>query len=165
MKCHLLPPLALIFILGSLVAALLPLAHRIDGAEGCARVAGCKSNLRQLAALGSIYAKAHQGEWPAATGGKVWLRFRTDSPPLIEAEEADVLHCDVQDHELNAHQTNYRGPRVPWSQLKAGDPIAADAEGNHGEGEPINVLLKDGSVVEAAPGDALWKKCRELLSP
>jgi hypothetical protein len=48
--------------------------------------------------------------------------------------------------------------------LNASDPIAADKEGNHG-GESINVLLKSGDLVEATPGDPLWKKCREVLGP
>jgi hypothetical protein len=87
------------------------------------------------------------------------------TPPLIEPDHAAILHCDISDHELGPLETNYRGPLLPWKKLTGRDALAADREGNHGESESINVLFKDGSVLEAAPGDALWKKCREALRP
>ena len=87
------------------------------------------------------------------------------TPPLVPSEELGLFSCPVRDEELGAGECDYLGPIKPFGQLKPEDPLAADKEGNHGEGQPINVLFKDGSVLDAAPGDALWKKCRAILSP
>lgn len=129
------------------------------------REVACASNLRQLHVLGTVYAKSHQGQWPAATGEDLWLSFRKMVPPLIETDHAGILHCDVLEHELGPEETNYRGPVAAFSRLGLDSPLGADKPGNHGEEYGGNVLLTDGSVQELGPGDALWKKCRDLLSP
>jgi hypothetical protein len=123
------------------------------------------SNMRQLYALGTIYAKNNNGEWPKAVGSGQWIAFTKTTPPMIEKDEVELLWCPLREGEARPGDCHYRGPRTPFAQLGSQDPIVADLEGNHGEGEPVNVVLKDGSVFEAAPGDTLWKKCREVLSP
>ena len=157
----LLEVLAILVVIAILGTLLLPLCCGVRPA----RRASCQNNLHHLHVLGTVYAKSHHSEWPKATGKSLWLSFRTMTPPLIEPDHAAILHCDVQDHDLGPDQTNYRGPRVPFTDLKGNEPLAADAEGNHGEGEGFYVLFKNGSVQNASPGDALWKKCRETLSP
>lgn len=156
----LLEAIAVLAILAILAALFLPVS--VCRPRKASR---CRGNLQQLYTLATVYAATHRGEWPTATGADLWLSFRRTVPPLIAPESAEVLHCDVLDHELGADETNYRGPRVPFKELPANGLLAADAEGNHGEGEPLNVVLQDGSVLNAAPGDALWKKCREALAP
>lgn len=158
----LLEVIVILVLVGILGALLLP---PICGRGHCTRMLACQSNLQQLYKLGTIYAINHKGEWPPATGENLWLSLRNAVPPLIEPDHAGVLHCDVMDHELGPDETNYRGPRFGWAKTGSGDIICADREGNHGDGESINVMFKDGSVLEVASADALWKKCRETLRP
>ena len=158
----LLEVLVVIVLIGILAALLLPSIH-VHGHPN--RKIACANNLRQLYTLGTVYASTHHGEWPTATGENLWLSFTKMVPPLIEPEHASLLHCDLADDELGTDETNYRGPLLPWKKLTGGDVLAADREGNHGDGESINVLFKEGTVLEATPGDSLWKKCREVLGP
>jgi hypothetical protein len=157
----LLEVVVILVVIGIVVALFLPM---FCGTRH-PRTVACQSNLQQLYKLCTVYAVSHRGEWPAATEENLWLSLRTTKPPLIETDHAGILHCDVLEHELGPDETNYRGPRRSFSKLGAGELLCADREDNHGEGQPINVMHKDGSVLEAAPGDALWKKCREALSP
>jgi len=157
----LLEVLVVIVVIGILAALFIP----CTGGIRPAKAAACQANMQQLYKLGTVYASTHKGEWPAATGEDLWLSFRKTAPPLIETDHAAILHCDVSEAELGPDETNYRGPVLPWKKLAAGDPLAADREGNHGEEYGGNVLFKDGSVREYGAGDPLWKKCREALSP
>lgn len=150
-----------IFVVIAILAALLLPVHVCSPR----RDLRCLNNMQQLYTLGTVYATMHRGEWPAATGQDLWLCLRTTKPPLIEDDHAAILHCDVLDHELTVNETNYRGPRLTWAKLGPGDLLSADREGNHGKGESINVMHTDGSVMDASPGDELWKKCRDSLAP
>jgi type II secretory pathway pseudopilin PulG len=152
----LLEVLVIIIVIAILAALLLPISHGHPHKD-----LRCLSNLQQLYKVATVYVTTHRGDWPKATGAELWLSFRTMTPPLIEADQAGILHCDVLDHELGTEETNYRGPRVPFKEVPANGPLAADAEGNHGEQFGGNVLL----VLNASAGDALWKKCRDALSP
>jgi type II secretory pathway pseudopilin PulG len=157
----LLEVLVIIIVIGIVAALILP---SFGGDGHCSRMLACQSNLQQLYKLGTVYATMHKGEWPKAHGSDFWIAFSKTTPPLIEPEAREVLTCPLRD-DASPGDCHYRGPRIPFSQLDSQDPIVADLEGNHGEGEPINVVLKDGSVFDEAPGDTLWKKCRELLRP
>src|SRR5262245_12442810 len=156
----LLEVLVIIVVIGLLAALFLPVSVCRPS-----RTVRCLSNLQQLYKLGTVYASTHKGEWPAATGENLWLGFRRMVPPLIEADHAGILHCDDLEHGLGPDETNYRGPVASFGRIGANDPLGGDKPGNHGEEYGGNVLLRDGSVLEAAAGDVLWKKCRELLRP
>src|SRR5436190_24060783 len=80
-----------IVVVGILSALLLP---RICP-PNCPKVDRCGGNLGQLYQLGLVYASAHQGKWPDATGSALWLSFAKTTPPLIPPEEPEVLWCSV----------------------------------------------------------------------
>ena len=155
----LLEVLILIILVGILGTLLIPWRG-----PGEARRVACANNLSRLYRLASVYASTHRGEWPA-TGEDPWLLLARTKPPLIEPEQIDVLHCPVRGEAAVAGRTDYRGPKVPWTQLGAGDPVAADKDGNHGKNEAGNILLKDGSLIEARPQDPIWRQCASKLSP
>jgi type II secretory pathway pseudopilin PulG len=152
----------IVVVIGILAALLVP---PICGPRRRPRQLACQSNLHQLYKLGTVHASMHKGAWPDATGKDLWLSFRKMVPPLIETDHAGILNCDVLEHELGPDETNYRGPIAAFNRLGPGSPLGGDKPGNHGDEYGGNLLLKDGSVQELAPGDALWKKCRDLLSP
>src|SRR5215831_4148878 len=154
--------LVVIVIIGILASLLLPvIAHAIFRAK----VAACLSNQQQLYKLGTVYAAAHKGSWPSAKGEDLWLSPRRMVPPLIEADHAGILHCDVLDHELGTEETNFRGPAVSFSRVGAADPLGADKPGNHGEQYGGNVLFKDGSVQEYELGHPKWQEAASKLRP
>lgn len=159
--------LVLCILLGCLVALLIPAGHCVGGCGGSKRprVATCANNLRQLYILATVYASQHKGQWPGIDGEDSWVCLTKGAPPLIDSDHTDILSCPVLGEDCEPGRTHYRGPRVPFSKLQPTDPIAADQEGNHGDGETINVLLKNGMLVEVGPADPLWKKCRDLLRP
>ena len=124
----------------------------------------CLHNLQQLHKLGTVYACQHKGQWPEPDAGGYWLSLTKTRPAYIEQDHLEILLCPLRDEEPVPGRCDYRGPRVPWSQLSLHDPVAADRPENHGQ-DPIQVLLKDGSAVEVRPGDPLWKRCDEVLEP
>jgi len=124
----------------------------------------CLSNLWQLYTLGYAYSAGHKGDWPESSPEGYWLFLSRTNPPYIDEDSLEVLLCPLREPETPVGGCDYRGPRVFWKQLALGDPIAADRPGNHG-GDPISVVLKDGSVVEVRPGDPLWKRCEVVLEP
>ena len=153
--------LVIIVVIGLLAALLLP-----SGRHGhCNRSQFCKSNLLQLYTVGTIHAAQHKGQRAEPKGENYWFSFTKTTPPLIGADHRSILACPVRDEELESGQCDYRGPIVPWKQLKPTDPIAADRPGNHGPGEPVYVLFKDGRVMEVALDDPRWKQWDQLLEP
>ena len=149
----------LVIVIGILAALFIPPTCG-DGLR-----TNCSANLGQLYKVGTIYASMHKGEWPGIAGDELWLSFTRTTPPLIEEEHRAILACRVQGEECAPGETHYRGPRVPWKQLRPGEPLAADKPGNHGDDYGGNVLFKDGSVHEAALRDPLWQQCAEKLRP
>jgi hypothetical protein len=113
--------------------------------------------------LGTVYAASHKGHWPDVPEGNYWVFCSRTTPPLIEAESRAVLRCPAREEPND--ECDYRGPKVPWTALLPDDPIAADRHGNHGDDDSINVLFKDGSVMEAALDDPRWKRWNEVLGP
>ena len=166
MKCNAFQVTGLSILLGCLVATFLPtLSHCGGGYLKRAKIVSCASNLSQLYKLATIYSANHNGEWPTARGESFWLSLAKTTPPLIEADLLSILSCPLMDEECAPGECHYRGPRLPWTQLKPTDPIAADNIGNHGDGYGVLVLLKNGNVLEIGPDNPLWKKCEELLWP
>lgn len=153
----------IVVVIGVLVALFVPWIG--GGGHPCVRTINCANNLRQLYKLGTVFAASHKGEWPSAKGADFWLYLTRTKPPLIEEEWMEIFACPIRDETLNPGETDYLGPLIPWSQLKPSDPIAADKPGNHGPNENINVLLKDGSVLEIGPDDPFWKKYANVLGP
>ena len=154
--------LVVIVIIGILASLLLPV---IVHALFRAKVAACASNQSQLYKLGTVYASTHRGEWPNATGTDLWLTFTRTTPPLIDSDALSLLCCPIRGDDESPGGCHYRGPRVPCKEVGRQEPLGADQDGNHGEEYGGNVLLKDGSVQEIGGGEALWKKCRDLLRP
>ena len=145
--------LVIIVVIGILAALFLP---PCGGGIGPARRSACENNLHQLCALGMVYASAHKGAWPVATGSELWLCFTRTSPPLIQAEELEVLACPVRG-EWEPGQCDFLGPQKPWSELKPGDALGACKPGNHGEDASGRVLLKDGRIEEYPYTHPIWK--------
>ena len=83
---------------------------------------------------------------------------------LVLTLATEVLVCQVRTED-GLTCADYRRLVAPWNELRPSDPVAADRVGNHSPGEPLHVLLKDGSVLELGPDDPLWKRCGELLGP
>jgi hypothetical protein len=159
---------ASVFIVAFLAALLLPTIHSrgcLDGCRGgdCGLQVRCGFNLTDLYQLGTVYAASPRGQWPEVQNGNCWLFLTKTTPPLIEAEHREILRCPVLEH--SERDCDYRGPMVPWSSLRPDDPIAADRRGNHAEHKSINVLLKDGCVLEVEIDDPRWKRWNELLGP
>lgn len=158
----LLEVLVIIVVLGILVVLFVPPICD-HGQILRAKMASCANNLVQLKKLGNAYAASHNGHWPEPQRENYWVSFTKLKPPLIDQDHLEILSCPVRGEVLGPDECDFLGPTVPWSQLGASDPVAACRAGNHGEGYPMQVLLKDGSVMEAKPGDPLWERCEALL--
>jgi len=154
--------LVVIVIIGILSSLLIP---AIVHAMFRARVTACAHNQNQLYQLGTVYSSSHKGNWPSARGEELWLSLRRMIPPLIEAEQAEILACPATQVEIGPDETHFRGPALPMGKLNATDPLGADKVGNHGELYGGNVLLKDGSVQEYELGAPKWEECATKLSP
>ena len=154
--------LVVIVIIGILSSLLIPaIIHAIF----TTKVTACANNQRQLYQLGTVYATSHKGNWPSARGEELWLSLRRMVPPLIEAQHAAVLACQVKGEDLPPDETDFRGPALPWGKIGAADPIGADKVGNHGDDHGGNVLLRDGSVQNYEKLDPKWEDCATKLSP
>jgi prepilin-type N-terminal cleavage/methylation domain-containing protein len=154
--------MVVIVIIGILAGLLLPvLFHAITNAK----ILQCANNLSQLYKLGTCYATTHQGRWPSGQGDALWLSLKRTRPPLLEGRHVGILSCQLMDQPCGSEETHYRGPGIPFGRLGGADPCGADRSGNHGETNPINVLLKDGSVQQIERDDPLWELCDAKLSP
>lgn len=158
-------PLLEWLVIGIVVAILAALITPcIHPPGGCGQGNRCANNLRQLYQLSVIYASQNHGEWPDTAKDDLLATFTRPRPPLIPEEEMEMLLCPMRG-EPEIGTCDYRSPKVPWKSLAANDPVLADKPDNHAPGKAINVVLKDGSVVEAKPGEPLWKLCEEKLGP
>jgi hypothetical protein len=157
----LLEVLVIVIVIGILAALLLPVYE--GGGCHLPKTSICSKNLSQLYKIGTAYAASHRGQWPDPQKANYWVAFTKTSPPLIEPEGLSILSCPAREEQL-PDECDYRGPIVPWNKLSPSDPIAADRPGNH-EGRGINVLFKDGSVMEVELDDPRWKRWNELLGP
>lgn len=154
--------LVVIVIIGILAALLLPaIAHALFRA----RVADCGNHLSQLYKLGTTYAAAHRGHWPKFQGEELWIQLSKCSPPLIEANQIEILFCPVKDEEVIGDATDYRGPACPFPKVQGGDPLGADKAGNHGYKYGGNVLRPDGGVQEFSLDEPYWELCSQKLAP
>jgi hypothetical protein len=149
-----------VIVIGILAALLVPSIH----GGRCGHEVKCAQHLAQLYKLGILYAANHKGQWPEPGEGNYWHAFADTTPPYIGPEEREILRCPLREED-SERDCGYRGPKVPWSRLQPGDPLAAERPGNHGPGEPVNVLFKDGSVMEVELNDPRWKRWNELLGP
>ena len=154
--------LVVIVIIGILAGLLLP---AIGSTITRARTLNCANNLGQLYKMGYIYAGMHKGRWPDERGEALWTKFRSMTPPLLEGEHGQICFCPVKGEMEDPEGCDYRGPALPWSKIRAVDPIGADKPGNHGEQYGGNVVKMDGSVSEYGLEEAVWLACQEKLSP
>jgi hypothetical protein len=119
----------------------------------------CANNMRQLYQLASTSSDAASS---VSSGG--WRSLTRTTPILIAPEEQEVLICPLRE-DSEPGDCDYRCSRISFSKLGPSDPVAADRAGNHGERGAINVLFKDGSVMEVDLDDPRWKRWNELLGP
>ena len=155
-----------VLVIGVLIAILAAILLPVrEGCHAPMKMGGmrCANNLSQLYKIGTVYAASHRGQWPDPQKGNYWVAFTKTSPPLIEPEGLSILSCPAREEQL-LDECDYRGPIVPWTKLSLNDPIAADRPGNH-EGRGINVLFKNGSVMEVELDDPRWKRWNEVLGP
>jgi hypothetical protein len=144
-----------VFVVGVLAALVLPptCGGHIRGQVRCAH------NLAELYRLAST-----GGDAAALVTSGGWRSLTHTTPMLIAPEEQEVLICPLR-KDSEPGDCDYRCSRVPFSKLGPSDPVAADRPGNHGNGMSINVLFKDGSVMEVDLDDPRWKRWNELLGP
>lgn len=147
----------ILILIGVLSALLLP---PICGPHHRTR---CANNLSQLYKLTTVYSP--QGKAPDATGEDFWLALTKTTPPLVASGHLEIFHCPLREDDWEPGRIDYRGPGKPWGKLGAGEPMGADKPGNHGDEDGGFVLMKDGSVLEAALKDSIWKQCAEKLRP
>lgn len=164
MRCNLPKTIALSVLLALLIGLLLP-AFLSCGGTRRLRSTACARNLSQMHTLMAAYSAAYKGESPRGTGESFWLSLSETTPPLVPHDYPGLFACPRLEEDCPPRKTHYRGPRLPWSQLKPSDPIAADKPGNHGDDEGGCVLLKNGDVLEVGRDDPLWKRCAEVLAP
>ena len=145
--------LLVVIVIGVLAALLLP----SQGGTHCGKLLSCGHNMAQL------YKVAMVSPNQDALMREGWVFLTRLKPPIIDSEAREILACPLRGVGLGPDECDYRSPRIPISKLGPSDPVAADKPGNHGDGQTINVLLKDGRILEAEPGDPLWKRCEELL--
>ncbi len=153
--------LILIVAIGVLACILIPV-------EGYSvrehRIIRCASNQRQLYQMLQVYKIRHKGSFPEAKGSAFWLALQKTSPPLIEADLAEIYFCPVKGENPRPGNTDFRGPSNPMSQHRDADPVCADIVGNHDEENGINVVSLAGDVQRVYPDAPLWKACDTLLS-
>lgn len=154
--------LVVIVIIGILAGLLIPaIGHGIGEAHKTA----CRSNLQQLHKLGILYSASRKGRWPSAQGGALWVSFSQTQPPLIDAEQLELLFCPLAETEQAPGLTDYLGPVQSFGRLRDSEPLAADKEDNHGDRRGGNVLRKDGSVQSYGADDPVWDIVRDKLKP
>src|SRR6185503_12362893 len=131
--------------------------------EDLKKIASCANNLRQLWTLQTVYMSQFGGRMkrmPADTGPAFWLALTKTVPPLIDATELEVLVCPGTGYKPREGFTSYRGPKVDVRNVAADGPVGACEPGSHPYGR-INVLLKTGEILVAAPDDKLYKRAQE----
>jgi hypothetical protein len=117
----------------------------------------CASNLRMLYTLQQTYAIQFGGperKPSATTGSQLWLELALTKPPLIETSELDLFVCPFTGKPAAPGFTTYRGPTKPVSELAGGDIVGCCDHGGRAGGR-INVLRKNGDVMEVDPTDPL----------
>ena len=145
-----------------LAAIVLSSTRLIDGHDH--RISMCVNNLSQLHKMMQIYRANHRDRFPDARGSAFWLALRKTDPPLIDESMIDIYSCPVKAEDPGPSATDYLGPGGPAGRLLPGDPLGADAPGNHDEKEGINVLRMAGDVRRIHRDDPLWAASNARLS-
>lgn len=154
--------LVVIVIIGILAGLLVPaLIHIIHEGKSLA----CRNNLQQLHKLGTTWSVSRKGRWPSQQGGDLWLSFAKGQPPLIAGNQLEILRCPHTEAPPSAEETDYLGPALPFGRIPDSGVLAADKDGNHGEGRALSVLRKDGSVQSYDLDDPIWESVRTQLKP
>ena len=147
----------LVIIIGIVAALLLPPIH----GTSCSRVTFCSSNLKSLWGsqlnYGNQYGRPN-GIMPTETGSAFWLKLQKSPKPLIDRYEP--FFCPLVSEEVGPGRTSYRGPALPLSDHPELDPVGADKEGNHGEGEGGNVITRLGDIRSVEEDDVLWIRAK-----
>ncbi len=125
----------------------------------------CRLNLFYLAR------GAHDGSpqdvkfWDAQpTGSAFWENFQRW--PVIGNRPITprYLLCPVKASPKGRTGCDYRGPALSWRVTAPEDPIGSDRAGNHGEGQALNVVLKN-CEIHAVPGsDPRWARALQTTS-
>jgi type II secretory pathway pseudopilin PulG len=155
-------------IIAILAAILIPV---LSAARHAAKKKDCANNLRQLGNLVSIYVQRMGSDkhWPPAMGFNYLSTLRNfPSPSASVAAGHDALFtCAARGTFITSTASDYRFPPAPPTRIidersPQSDPQLADTVSNHDllqSSDDINVLLIDGSVHQATPGQALWSSC------
>jgi prepilin-type N-terminal cleavage/methylation domain-containing protein len=154
--------LVVIVIIGILAGLLVP---AIAGVIHEGKSVACRSNLQQLHKLGTMWSASHKGHWPQGQGGELWVSFTKTRPPLLAQGQCEILRCAHNDAPASPDETDFLGPVQSYGRIPDTGVLAADKDGNHGEGRALNVLRKDGSAQSFDLDDPIWETVRAQLKP
>ena len=123
----------------------------------------CRENLRLLWNVYRSYALSFgekQDQVPDRTGSGFWLALAETTPPMIGAEELDVLVCPERNESPRPGFTTYRGPAIMISGVPENGPIGSCV---HKSGR-MNLLTKDGKIRSIAKSDKRYDEALRLTS-
>ena len=132
-------------------AVLIPLIFRTGRTQ---RSIGCSMNLRALWAMSHL--ARTQGVQDSG-GSDTFLVLQRGQDP---ARDYSWFICPHSGDPIEAGRTSYRGPAFDVAKMSAGDPVAADKEGNHGSVRGGTVLNKAGDCFEVTKTDPAWIRAR-----
>jgi hypothetical protein len=107
----------------------------------------CQRHMLLLDAALQEYVAAHHGP-PTALGSQFWVEV------VAERGGSSRLRCPGKPGK--GRVSDYRGPAKPYKDLPNDGILAATYAGDHSDG--IHVLLKNGTVLAAAPDTDLHKR-------
>lgn len=121
----------------------------------------CRGNLRLIdraMRAGDLFSS---DTWDAAGTGRQFL-LNHPAWPVRQGVPSDLdLSCPVKG---NTRVIDYRGPARRLREMKNDEAICADRPGNHGADAGGNVLLRDGTVLEAGREEEPWRAAMETTS-
>lgn len=146
--------LVVIVIIAILAGLLLPAITR---AVRSGRLTADANNLSQLWKTMYAYSIDYGGRhkiMPHETGGAFWLKLTTTPKPLID--DFDIFDCPLSPQPAQPGFCEYRGPAEDVNRYASNDPVGADIDGNHGQGEGGVVLRQGGDVMNYPATDPIW---------
>ncbi len=129
------------------------------------RLEVCRMNLHYLWMETGTASPADEQRWDdVPTGGAFWTGYLKWPSRTVRPIRQSHLLCPVLAPVKYRTGTDYRGPAKSYRLLDAGDPVGADAPGNHGAAEGGTVVLKSGALFVVKPADPLWARAAETTS-